>query len=136
MAFDFGTRRIGVAVGERALHMAHPLATISEETSDRRFAAIGALVDEWKPSLLIVGLPLYADGRAHEMTARAQRFARQLTGRFALPVKLVDERYSTREAETALREAGVRAREQRAVRDQVAAQRILQDYFDHDSASS
>lgn len=130
LAFDFGERRVGVAVGEGELGMAHPLTTIATERTDRRFDAIAALIAEWKPSRLVVGLPRHMDDTEHAMTARARRFARRLEGRFNLPVELVDERLTTREAESMLHEAGVDSRRQRPVRDRVAAQRILQAYLD------
>jgi putative Holliday junction resolvase len=130
LAFDFGEKRIGVAVGETALRVAHPLTTIAATGSDSRFSAISALIDEWRPAALAVGLPVHADGTEHAMTARARRFAHQLEGRFGRPVVLVDERFTTCEAASLLREAGVGARRQKPVRDQVAAQAILQAYFD------
>ncbi len=130
LAFDFGEKRIGVAVGETLLALAHPLTTIAAEQTNARFDAIARLIAEWQPCLLVVGLPVHMDDSAHALTARAQRFARQLEGRFNLPVALVDERLSTREAASLLHAAGVDARRQKPVRDQVAAQTILQDYFD------
>ena len=130
LAFDFGTRRIGVAVGEQATRIAHPLTTIASEKSAERFATIAALIDEWRPALLLVGLPTHADLSEHQMTTRARRFARQLAGRFGIQVAFVDERYSTRTAAEALSTAGVKAREHRRVRDRVAAQLILQTYLD------
>jgi putative Holliday junction resolvase len=130
LAFDFGTRRIGVAVGESAIGLAHPLATIASEENERRFAAIRSLIDEWHPALLVVGLPLHADGTAHALTARARRFAKQLEGRFGLAAELVDERYTSLAATEALSGAGVKTRAHQGVRDQVAAQLILQSYFD------
>jgi putative pre-16S rRNA nuclease len=130
LAFDFGTRRIGVAVGEHATRIAHPLATIESEKNADRFAAIAALVDEWRPALLLVGLPTHADGAEHELTARARRFARQLEGRFGIAVTLADERYSTRAAAEALSASGVKTLKQRPLRDRVAAQLILQAYLD------
>ena len=130
LAFDFGTRRIGVAVGEATTGLAHPLATIEAERSDQRFAAIAALVDEWRPKLMLVGLPTHADSTEHELTARARRFARRLAGRFGVAVELADERFTTLAATEALSAAGVTAREQRSVRDRVAAQLILQAYLD------
>jgi len=135
LAFDFGTRRIGVAVGESELGLAHPLTTIAEAQTDRRFAAIEALVREWQPVQLVVGLPVHADGAEHAMTANARRFARRLEGRFALPVALVDERYSTDGAAEAMRSTGTRERDRHAVRDQLAAQIILQAYFDQHRGS-
>jgi putative pre-16S rRNA nuclease len=130
LAFDFGTRRIGVAVGECATGLAHPLMTIAAERKDARFAAVAKLIDEWHPSLLVVGIPVHADGSEHAMTASARRFARQLEGRYGLTVVLADERYTTRSAASTLRDAGVSAKEQRGARDQVAAQLILQDYLE------
>jgi len=130
LAFDFGTQRIGVAMGNTLTRRAHPLATIDDERNDERFAAIAALVAEWQPGALVVGLPTHADGSEHAMTQRAQRFARQLEGRFALPVVMVDERWTTQDAQVALDEAGTTGRKGKAVRDQVAAQLILQRWFD------
>ena len=134
LAFDFGTRRIGVAVGESAIGLAHPLATIASEQNEHRFAAIESLIDEWHPALLIVGLPLHADGTEHALTARARRFANQLEGRFGLAAELVDERFTTHAATEALSDAGVKTRAHKDVRDQVAAQLILQAYFDQQAA--
>jgi putative Holliday junction resolvase len=134
LAFDFGTRRIGVAVGESAIGLAHPLATIASEQNEHRFAAIERLIDEWHPARLIVGLPLHADGTEHALTARARRFANQLEGRFGLAAELVDERFTTHAATEALSDAGVKTRAHKDVRDQVAAQLILQAYFDQQAA--
>ena len=135
LAFDFGTRRIGVAIGETVTGLAHPLATIAAQRKDDRFAAIGKLIDEWRPALVLIGLPTHADGAEHELTASARRFARQLEGRFRVSVALADERFTTRAAGEALAAAGVNARKQRGVRDQVAAQQILQAYLDERGAS-
>lgn len=130
LAFDFGTRRIGVAVGETTLGLAHPLATIAADNEDDRLSAIATLVEEWQPALLVVGLPTHADGTPHAMTARAREFARRLAARFQLAVELVDERYTTEAAAAALINAGVGERGHKPVRDQVAAQIILQAYLD------
>ena len=135
LAFDFGTRRIGVAVGDRETRLAHPLATIAEEANAPRFARIGALISEWCPAALVVGLPLSPDGAEHDMTQRCRRFANQLHGRFGLPVALVDERYSSVAAEARLGEAGVYGRARKAALDSVAAQEILQDYLDHHAST-
>ena len=99
VGFDFGSSRIGAAVGNTLTSSARPLAQIDNRVSARAFEAIGRLLAEWQPQRLIVGRPLHPDGTPHEMTARCERFARQLNGRFGLPVNLVDERYSTVEAE-------------------------------------
>ena len=134
LAFDFGTRRIGVAVGEALTGLAHPLTTIEAEKNADRFAAIAALIDEWHPALMLVGLPTHADSTEHELTARARRFARQLEGRFGVAVELADERFTTQAATEPLSAAGVTAREHRRVRDRVAAQLILQAYLDQRGA--
>lgn len=130
LAFDFGTRRIGVAVGEMMLGSARPLTTISAEANDTRFAAIGKLIDEWRPGCLVVGLPLSLDGESHEMTERCRRFARQLEGRYRLPVLLVDERLTSTAAEENLRERGLDWRRRKASLDAEAAATLLQSYFD------
>ncbi|MFA6311321.1 MAG: Holliday junction resolvase RuvX [Sterolibacterium sp.] len=130
LAFDFGLKRIGVAIGESLLGQARALTAIAAEASDARFAAIAELIAEWQPARLVVGLPQSMDGGEHAMSARCRRFAHQLEGRFGLPVSLVDERLSSAEAERRLADAGLdwRARKQQV--DAAAAQIILQDYFD------
>jgi putative Holliday junction resolvase len=97
LAFDYGQRRVGVAVGNSLLAQGQPLKTVAAE-GDARFAAIAALIEEWQPAALIVGVPVHPDGAPHDNTQRARRFARQLHGRFRLPVHEVDERYTTTEA--------------------------------------
>ena len=131
LGFDFGEKRIGIAVGETMLKLAHPLTTIQAEENAVKFAQIATLIQEWRPSLLVVGLPTYLDGEAHELTYLAKKFAQRLEGRFNLPVVMVDERLSSAEAAQSLRESGVHGIQQKAMIDQVAAQTILQSYFDH-----
>jgi len=97
LAFDFGSKRVGVATGNTLTRSATPLRTVAVE-GEPRFAAIAALIKEWQPDALVVGVPFHPDGASHDNTARARRFARQLHGRFQLPVHEVDERYSTTEA--------------------------------------
>ena len=97
LAFDYGRKRVGVATGNTVLRAAQPLHTIADE-GEARFAAIAALVAEWQPDALVVGVPFHPDGAAHDNTARARRFARQLHGRFRLAVHEVDERYTTVDA--------------------------------------
>ena len=126
LAFDFGEKRIGVALGEIETGLAHTLPGIDGERSDARFAAIARLLAQWCPARLVVGLPLATDGSEHAMTLRARRFARQLEGRYRLPVFMVDERYSSVEAESLARTGqgagghGI---------DSNAAQLILQQYL-------
>ncbi len=130
LAFDFGARKIGVAVGDTKLRVAHPLATIRSEAKAVRVSAVAALVAEWRPERLVVGRPVHADGTEHAMTLRAERFARSLEGRFGIPVVRFDERFTTKAAETLLREAGASVATRRDARDAVAAQLILQSWLD------
>ena len=129
LAFDFGTRRIGVAVGEMMLGSARPLTTIAVAANDLRFAAIAKLIADWRPVRLLVGLPLGLDGQEHEMTARCRRFAHQLEGRYGLPVELVDERLTSAAADEELRGQGHDWRARRQAVDAAAATLILQDYL-------
>jgi len=99
LAFDFGTKRLGVATGNRMLGSARGLRTITEQ-GDARWAAIAALIQEWQPDALVVGVPRHPDGAPHEMTARALKFAGQLRGRYRLPVVEVDERYTSAQAQS------------------------------------
>lgn len=123
MAFDFGLRRIGVAVGNTLLRQAQPLTVIDAPTNDAKFSAIAELIGQWQPATVVVGLPLHPDGAEHEMTVRCRRFANQLQGRFGVATALVDERY-TSAVLTAARGERV---------DSQAAALILQQYFDtHD----
>ena len=97
LAFDFGTQRTGVATGNSLLRQASPLTSVAA-AGEARFAPMAKLIAEWQPDALVVGVPWHPDGAPHDNTRRAQRFARQLQGRFKLPVHEVDERYSTTEA--------------------------------------
>jgi putative Holliday junction resolvase len=122
LAFDFGLKRIGVAVGEPELGTAHPLPPIGAPGFD----SISRLIDEWRPARLVIGLPVAANGE-HPLAKRVERFARQLEGRFHIPVARVDERFSSLEAESRLR--GVK----RERVDSLAAQILLEQYF-HEAA--
>ena len=95
MAFDYGTRRIGVAVGNTLTRLGQPIKTITEASGDAVFKVIEGLLKEWQPNRLVVGLPCHPDGAEHAMSAKARRFGNQLQGRFQLPVEWVDERYSS-----------------------------------------
>jgi putative Holliday junction resolvase len=120
LAFDFGLKRIGVAVGEPELGTAHPLPAIAAPG----FASIEKLVAEWHPSRMVVGWPVAEQGE-HPLARKVERFARQLEGRFRLPVARVDERFTSVEAESRLRGA------KNPNVDSVAAQLILEQYFAH-----
>ncbi|PTR15221.1 MULTISPECIES: Holliday junction resolvase RuvX [unclassified Nitrosospira] len=136
LAFDFGVKRIGTAVGNLELSLAHPLSTIGNESKRACFAGIAQLIEEWQPVLLVVGLPTYPDGGEHELTRRSRRFAQRLERRYGIETLLVDERYTSTSASNALREAGVNGIKQKRVMDQVAAQLILQTYFDNRDAAT
>lgn len=120
LAFDFGLKRIGTAIGNELSRTARPLDIIKAEANDIRFSRIGELIKEWQPSKLVVGLPSYPDGTEHEMTRRCKRFANQLHGRFSLDIILVDERYSS----------SVLHFQRGQADDAHAAALILQQYFD------
>lgn len=130
LAFDFGEQRIGIAVGEHLIKVASPLMQIDEESNDIRFNIITSLVNEWRPSLLVVGLPLNLAGEETPICQLCRKFARRLNGRFNLPVVLIDERYSSAEAENLLAEQGIKGRSQKMMLDKMAAATILQQYFD------
>lgn len=130
LAFDFGERRIGVAVGSCSVGIAHPLCTIDSRTNTIRFARIAQLITQWQAMSLVVGLPTHRDGSSHTLTHLAQRFAQRLKGRFHLAVHLVDERYTSLQAASLLHESGINTRQQKPIIDQVAAQLILQSWFD------
>ncbi len=137
LAFDYGDRRTGVAVGDARLRTAHPLPAIAAAGA-ARMAAIAKLVDEWRPERLVVGLPLGRDGGTHRLAQKVERFAHELEARFHLNVAQVDERYTSTEAESRMREAFGARRAAQASRarklDSYAAQLILQQYFDEPAA--
>lgn len=130
LAFDFGEKRIGVAVGEIILKEAYPVTTIEVETNDAKFAKIAHLIQEWRPSLLVVGLPTHMDSTEHTLTHLAKKFAQRLEGRFNLPVTMIDERLTSVEAVERLQAAGIKGFKQKNLLDSVAAQSILQSYFE------
>jgi putative Holliday junction resolvase len=120
LGFDFGIKRIGIAMGNTLTGQAQPLAVVKAIDNAARFEQIGALIATWQPARLVVGEPRHPDGAEHEMTLRCRRFANQLHGRFNLPVTLVDERYSS---------AVINAKRGEII-DAKAAAIILQQYFD------
>ena len=136
LAFDFGAKRIGVAVGNSELGLAHPLVTIPNENKEECLREIAQLIKEWEPVLLVIGLPLHPDGAEHELTRRSRRFARRLQTRFGIHTVLEDERYTSVNASAALDQASIKGRRQKQVLDQVAAQLILQSYFDKQNATT
>ncbi len=117
LAFDFGEKRIGVAVGNTITKTSEPLKIIQEKNQEDKFKAIEVLIQEWQPQLLVVGLPTHPDGAEHEMTQKAKRFGNQLNGRFQKEIIWVDERYTSVSVDGG--------------NDALAAQLILQQYLDH-----
>ena len=129
LAFDFGERRIGVAVGELQLGIAHPLETIDAAANDARFARIATLLQEWRPVLLVVGLPLALDGNEHRLTGLARKFAQRLHGRFGIDTRLIDERLTSVEAQREARASGLTDRQSKRHLDPLAAKLILETFF-------
>jgi putative Holliday junction resolvase len=130
LAFDFGSRWIGVAVGDTETRIASPLGMFEAQSLSRRMSEVESLLSEWRPQRLLVGLPLEMDGGEHEMTRRARRFARQLESRFRLPVDFADERLSSAAAESTLRERGRGGRKHKQEAHALAAKVFLQSYLD------
>lgn len=127
IGFDFGTRKIGVAAGQALTGSATPLEAVRQNDSKPDWEHIAGLLGEWRPDTLVVGLPLNMDGSESELSRRARRFARQLEGRFQLPVFVVDERLSTREARERLGGKARRGPDPRV--DSVAAVLIIESFF-------
>ena len=129
LAFDFGERRIGVAIGNDLTETANPLMAIAASNDEGRFTAIAALVKDWTPNGFVVGRPAHADGKAHAMTARCDKFARQLAGRFDRPAYLVDERYTSVDAASALADSKLTGQRRKQAIDAEAAAQILRRFF-------
>lgn len=123
LGFDFGEKRIGVAIGNTMIRQASPLTIVDSRTNDSRWKGIEKLVREWSPVAFVVGIPSHPDGTPHEMTARCERFARQLEGRYHLPIFRVDERYSS---------VVVESDSDAEFIDDEAASVILQQYFEEE----
>jgi putative holliday junction resolvase len=121
---------LGVAVGELELKLAHPLKTYSLDNSGGALALVDLVVKEWKPVILVVGLPRRENGSEHPLAKRCHRFARQLQSRFAVPTVMVDEAYTSTAAEELLRQSGTRWQTRQKQLDQVAAQQILETFFE------
>ena len=130
IGFDFGSRRIGVAVGETSTRIASPLGAIEAEANDARFDAIGRIVDEWHPAGFVVGRPpRHPDGTEHEVARLAEKFGRRLEARYNVPVLYVDETLTSAEAESTLKRARTRPGAKSDV-DALAATLILQSFLD------
>lgn len=133
LGFDFSKNRIGVAVGQELTATVTPLTTLHAQNSKPDWDGITRLIMEWQPDLCIVGLPLTEEGGEQDASQAARRFANQLNGRYHLPVELVDERFTTREAQSLMQESAMskKDRQNKANIDKIAAQLILQSWLDH-----
>ncbi|MDE3207485.1 MAG: Holliday junction resolvase RuvX [Pseudomonadota bacterium] len=131
LGFDFGEKRTGIAVGDLDVRIAHPLTTVMAATRQERFNAITPLVEQWRPVIFVVGLPLHTDGHEHDMTQKVRKFANQLNGRFNLPCFMENEMLTSVEATHHLHQEGVFGVRHKMAVDQAAAQIILQGFFNH-----
>ena len=131
LGFDYGTKRIGVAVGQTITHTVTPLTTLQSTNETPDWQAISRLIEEWQPDTLVVGLPLQLDGTTQPLTTKAQRFGNQLKGRYNLPVEMMDERLTSHEAETKL--ASRKGKSAKTDIDALAAALILQSWLDQHS---
>jgi len=136
LGFDFGTKRIGIAIAQEVTGTANPLTTVTAIKHKPDWESISKIIKEWQPDLLIVGLPLHMDGSEQTMTQAARRFSNQLNGRYQIPVELMDERLSSNEAESIINEqSGSRSRfrdslfPDKAQIDMISAQLILQSWM-------
>jgi putative Holliday junction resolvase len=129
LAFDFGTRHIGLAVGNSITGSSQALAPITADQDDVRFARIAAQIKEWAPDQLVVGMPCHPDGAEHAMTVKARRFGNQLQGRFGLPVAWVDERYTSAVLENDPKFQQNQSSKHAISLDSESARLILEQYF-------
>lgn len=135
LGFDYGEKTIGVAVGNTGTGQAHPLTEIGRVRGKPDWDAIAGLVQEWNPVALVVGLPLKMDGSDNPVTGAARKFGNRLRERYNLPIYMVDERLTTREARSDLIDAGVPVRRHKPVLDRLAARSILQTFLSEHSES-
>lgn len=131
LGFDFGTKRIGIAIAQEITGTANPLTTITAVKHKPDWDSISKIIKEWQPDLLIVGLPLHMDGTEQAMTQAARRFSNQLNGRYQIPIALMDERLSSNEAESILSEQSSSRSlfQDKAQIDMISAQLILQSWL-------
>ena len=129
LAFDYGGKRVGVAMGDASIGIAHPIKAISYKTSKELMAEIETIVREWKPSALVVGMPRKESGEPHSLEKRVNRFCKTLESRFKLMVHTIDESYTSVEADQFLSENKVGWEKRKKMIDMVAAQLILEDFF-------
>ncbi|WP_096085645.1 Holliday junction resolvase RuvX [Agaribacterium haliotis] len=129
LAFDYGLKNIGVAIGQALSHSARPLQALKARDGVPDWKLVSALLDEWKPSRVLVGLPLNMDGTDSDMSARARKFGNRLHGRYGVQVSMVDERLSTREAKEIALSQGHRGNYGERPIDSLAASVLIEDWW-------
>ncbi len=130
LSFDFGETKIGIAIGNHTTKTSHPLTTIMTANKVLRLKAIEVLINDWSPGLIVIGLPLNEDGSESRLTLLAKRFSEKIINKFNIPTALIDERYTSVEAESLLSASNGKFKKKDGVIDQVAAQIILESYFE------
>ena len=130
LSFDFGEKRIGVAIGNNITKTSHPLSTIDTPVNTKRFVAIEKLISQWSPILIVIGFPLNEDGSSSRLTVLVKKFASKIKNKFGIKISLIDERLTSIEAEILLKETDANVKKRKSVIDQVAAQIILTSYFE------
>jgi len=130
IGFDFGQKRIGVAIGNNISKSAQALITIESASSNQKFEAIQKIMDEWQPVSIVVGVPFNVDGSEHKVTNLCKKFAKQLEQKYALPIYLIDERYTSIEASYEIQDKKIDLKKRKLLIDQIAAKIILQSYLD------
>ena len=130
IGFDFGQKRIGVAIGNNISKSAQALITIESASNNQKFEAIQKIMDEWQPVSIVVGVPFNVDGSEHKVTNLCKKFAKQLEQKYALPIHLIDERYTSIEASYEIQDKKIDLKKKKLLIDQIAAKIILQSYLD------
>jgi putative holliday junction resolvase len=130
IGFDFGQKRIGVAVGNNISKTAQALITIDSSSNNQKFEAIQKIIEEWQPISIVVGVPFNVDGSEHKVTNLSKKFAKQLEQKYSLPIHLIDERYTSIEASHEIKDKKVDLKKKKLLIDQIAAKIILQSYLD------
>ncbi len=130
IGFDFGQKRIGVAIGNNISKSAQALITIESTSSNQKFEVIQKIMDEWQPVSIVVGVPFNVDGSEHKVTNLCKKFAKQLEQKYALPIYLIDERYTSIEASYEIQDKKIDLKKKKLLIDRIAAKIILQSYLD------
>jgi putative Holliday junction resolvase len=130
IGFDFGQKRIGVAVGNNISKTAQALITIDSSSNNQKFEAIQKIIEEWQPISIVVGVPFNVDGSEHKVTNLSKKFAKQLEQKYSLPTHLIDERYTPIEASHEIKDKKIDLKKKKLLIDQIAAKIILQSYLD------